>query len=154
MKPKIIADLSHRRFHVPSFPFLFTEPGRLYARPPEDDEQEEQRDFQLLVSTAAAHGYALRKPRHCGAMDYVFVDRTLCWHTDSKVGLQVITLLDNEEPAGSEKLPQLVTRHGGIKMYPGQMVAFDTREGHAWLSNGLSTFASFTVSRRVVKPEP
>ena len=80
--------------------------------------------------------------------DITVVNGSAFVHKDNDYGVMAIALIDSVGDA------ELVTRHGGTRMKPGDVVVFDSDEWHAWISHGPCALASICVAPITPPPRP
>jgi len=103
-------------------------------------------DFPALVGLANAAGYTPCLAKHFAPVNFLPVNGSVKWHTDSGCGVNVACLVDNSRSIYS--LPELITKHGALEVSPGDVFVFNTNQGHAWLSRDVCVLASITVKRK------
>ena len=106
----------------------------------------EEWDFPALTALANAAGYLPCKADRYALASFLPVNGSVKWHTDAGCGANVACLVSND--SSIYPLPELITKHGGLEVSPGDVFVFNTSQGHAWLSHDICVLASITVKRK------
>jgi hypothetical protein len=103
--------------------------------------------FPKLVKLAAAAGYVPHDAQIYASVNFLPVNGSIKWHTDTGSGINVACLAVLEDYSLGA-LPELITRHGAQELRQGDVFVFNADKGHAWISNDFSVLASITVRKQ------
>ena len=90
-------------------------------------------------------GYRDRQCNQYPSLSLTFVNGACRWHDDPGFGLVACWLIYTE--VSRDDAPQLVTKHGPLDLYRGDLCVFDANQGHAWLSNGACVMLMATITK-------
>jgi hypothetical protein len=108
--------------------------------------------FPELVQIAAVAGYIPWDVQMYASCNFLAVNGSVKWHTDTGSGINVACLVISKNYLGA--LPELITRWGALELRSGDVFVFNTDKGHAWISEDFCALASITAkkTRKTLKP--
>lgn len=143
MKPEIIArDLSV------NYPIELLDPRKVPELGEIEEVEAEIQDqaIQAIIKAAENNGYKYAGNRyHYSNYCYDIINGAVGWHRDPGLGKVALALLNNGHNDRGDC--QLITKHGALRVYQGDVFVFNADADHAWISNSWCIIATVTVSK-------
>lgn len=108
--------------------------------------------FPELVGHLDEQGYSPSRRHLNSTCDFTYVNGPIVWHKDKGNGLTALLLVNSTKPStlahDYAHVGELITSAGAFPLDPGDIVVFNSNNGHAWLSDFRCTFATVFVRRK------